>query len=296
MAKLGKENLIKFLQTSAGENVLRTSAKMVSRKIISAAQYYIGVPDGEFFTEKDFEESVVKAKKAYVTLNTIMGGETAEKDRFDEGKKQVPGLLTPLGVRKMVHLYTYLYCYGSGINRTTELATVRACRQSEISEGETVIDALTSTTKLSTEEIMQLGYGNKNHLAICCYKIHDKAAVFDMEELGKNYPKPEEKEVLLLTGSRLVAHCLGYNDTYRGKDGEPALMYEVEVYPPDFSNIEGNTEEIEKIVYNVQYISEIKDFYTELNTKENFPEVPACYKEWKDAFKKLVFLELKKLA
>ena len=88
MGKLSKQHLQKILQTSAGENALREAARVVSDEIISAAKYYMGVPDGKYFEKGEFDESVVKAKKAYVTLNTLMGGETAEMDRFKEGKKR----------------------------------------------------------------------------------------------------------------------------------------------------------------------------------------------------------------
>lgn len=296
MSKLSKQHLQKFLQTDAGETALRKAGKVVSEEIVSAAKYYIGVPDGKYFKTGEFEESVVKAKKAYITLNTIMGGETAEIDRFQEGKKQTPELFTIAGVRKMIHLFTHLYCLGSGNEGGIEFETVRACRQSEMEEGESVIEALTSTTKLSIEEIMQLGYGNKNGLAICRYHFHEGCVICDMEELGKNYPKPEEREVLLLMGNRLVTHCLGEDSQYVGKDGNPALIYEVDVCPPDFTRVTGDKEALEKVVYDKNTIEEIRLFYTALNAEGEFPEVPEGYKEWKEAFKKLVFLEIKKLA
>lgn len=296
MGKLNKQHLEKILQTRAGENALRVDENVVSQEIISAAKYYTGVPDGKYFNEKDFGKDVTEAKKAYITLNTVMGGETAEMDRFKEGKKQTSNLLTPLGVKKMINLFTHLYCFGSGNNTCVDFETVRACRQSEISEGESIVGPLTSTTKLSIDEIMVLGYGNKNGLAICRYKFHEGASIFDMEELGKEYLKPEEREVLLLMGNKLSAHCLGYDDRYLGKDGKPALIYEVDVYAPDFINITGDYETLENTVYNEQTIGEIKEFYEALNGEGEFPNVPECYKEWKEAFKKLVFLEIKKLA
>lgn len=296
MSKLSKQHLVKFLQTGAGENALREASKVVSKEIISAAKYYMGVPDGKYFEASQFEENAVKAKKAYVTLNTIMGGETAEKDRFNEGKKQTPELLTPYGVKKMLNLFTHLFCFASGDNSNITYETVRACRQSEISEGESIVGPLTSTTKLTVEEIMNLGYGNKNALAICRYKFHDGAAIFDMEKLGKDYLKPEEREVLLLMGNKLVAHCLGYDDRYIGKDGQPALMYEIDVYSPEFKITEERQEDLEKVVYNSKYIAEIRTFYEALNAGGEYPSVPDCYKEWKESFKKMVFLEISKFA
>jgi len=297
VSKISKQHLVSFLQTAAGGNALREAGAIASREIISAAKYYMGVPDGKYFEAKDFDSSVVNAKKAYVTLNTIMGGETAEEDRFNEGKKQVPGLLTPLGVKKMINLFTLLYCFASGDDVTDHLLeTVRACRQTEISEGHSTVEALSSTTKLSIDEIMELGYGNKNGLAICLYNFYEGAVVFDMERLGKEYLKPEEREVLLMMGNQLVATCLDYDSRFLGKDGKPALLYRVDVYPPYFGDCKDSQEELEKIVYDPDNIKTVQAFYTALNEEHKFPSIPACYHEWKDSFKKLVFMELSKFA
>ncbi len=296
MSEFNRKHLMKFLETSAGVNALRLAAEIVSNEMVSATKYYMGAPDGKYFEAKDFGENVVKAKKAYVTLNTIMGGETAEMDRFKEGKKQVPELLTPLGVKKMIHLFTHLYCFASGCSVAIAYETVRACRQSEVSEGKSIVGPLTSTTKLSVEEIMGLGYGNKNGLAICQYKFHEGAIVLDMEELGKDYLKPEEREVLLLMGNRLSARCQGYDDRYLGRDKQPALMYEIDVYSPEFGDIAESKQELRDVVYNDKVIDEIRKFYTALNEKSDFPCVPACYSQWKDHFQKMVFQELKKFS
>ena len=119
-----------------------------------------------------------------------------------------------------------------------------------------------------------------------------------MEKLGENYLKPDEKEVLLLMGNKLVAHCSGYDNRYLGKDGQPALMYDIEVYPPEFKEAGENQEEIEKSVFNSENIAEIRKFFEDLNNNVGgeFPSVPDCYEEWKSNFKKLVFLEISKLA
>ena len=296
MEKISKQHLLKFLQTEAGEKALREAARIVSKEIVSAEKYYVGTPDGKYFGSDQFEENAVTAKKAYVTLNTLMGGETAEFDRFTEGKKQVPELITPLGVKKMVNLFMHLYCFASGTSSDITYETVKACRQSEVSEGESIVGVLTSTTKLSVEEIMKLGYGNKNKLAICHYKFHDGAAICDMEKLQEEYLKPEEREVLLLMGNKIVAHCLGYDERYIGKDGQPALIYEVDVYPPEFEPIAEKEEDIKAIVYNSKYLTEVRKFYEALNQGGEYPAVPSCYEEWKKSFRKLVFMELAKLA
>jgi len=296
VCRINKRHLINLLQTSAGEDILRKAGGAVSEEIISAARYYMGVPDGKYFKAEDFDQSVVNAKKAYVTLNTLMGGETAEMERFSEGKKQVPGLITPLGVEKMINLFTHLYCFASGSARDNTFDTVRACRQTEILEGPSVVEALASTTKLSIDEIMKLGYGNKNGLAICYYKFYEGSVMFDMERLGKNYLKPEEREVLLMMGNRLKARKCGYDARYLGKDGQPALIYEVEVYPPEFKDIDETQKDLEKVVYNHDHIKAVQQFYAALNEEGEFPDVPECYSEWKSSFKKRVFQELKKFA
>lgn len=295
MNKFSKQHLINFLQTIAGEEAMREASRVVTRDIVSAAKYYMGIPDGKYFEASHIEEKAVNASKAYITINTIMGGDTAEMDRFKERKKQTPELLTPYGVKKMICLFTHLYCFASGNSDEITYETVRACRQTEVSEGESVVGPLTSTTKLSVDEIMKLGYGNKNGLAICHYKFHDGVAVFDMEELGKDYLKPEEREVLILMGNKLVATCSGYDDRYLGKDGKPALIYNIDVYAPEMVTCE-NQEELEKMVYNPSIIKEVKNFYKLLNVGGEFPEVPSCYAKWKESFKKLVFAEISKLA
>lgn len=117
-----------------------------------------------------------------------------------------------------------------------------------------------------------------------------------MEKLGKDYLKPEEREVLLLMGNRLSAHCQGYDDRYIGKDGQPALMYEIDVNSPEFDDIVESRQELKNVVYDEKSIDEIKKFYTALNEESSFPNVPACYTQWKNYFQKMVFQELKKLS
>ena len=294
---MSKQDFVKFLLTDAGEKAFEAAAQNLLSDTLHAALYYIGAPTGKFFEAEFFPGSVTMAKKAYVTLNTIMGGPTSEHDRFTEGKKQTPGLLTPMGVKKMVDLYTVLFCTAISTYTPITFETVRACRQTEVSEGTSFVGPLTSTTKLSVEEIMALGYGDKNGLAICRYKFHNGAIVFDMEEFLEHfYPKPDEREVLLLTGNKLVAHCSGYDDRYLGKDGQPALMYDIDVYPPEFTITNTTPEELKNIVYDPDSISEIQQFFTALNDfDKGFPPVPECYPQWKAAFKVLVYSELSKL-
>lgn len=291
MNEITSASMEKFFHTTTGNEILQN----IKGKIISAAQYYMGVPDGKFFEQEHFGEEVAKAKKAYITMNTLMGGDSSEHDRFAEGKKQTHGLLTIPGIRKMVELYTYLFFFATQTSEDIEFETVRACRQNEISEGESIVRALTSTTKLSVDEIMKFGYGNKIGLAICRYKIHKGAIVFDMEKLDEHYRKPEEREVLLLMGNKLVARYCGYDERYVGKDGKPAAIYEINVYPPESITEPINTTTLEAAVYNKNTLKEIRKFYYALNVASVFPKMPDCYPVWKANFQKLVLHEVSKL-
>ncbi len=294
MNQLSKEQVSNFFNTSAGEDLFEKLKDEIMQETISAAKYYMGVPDRLYFQEKDFDESVVNAKKAYITINTIMGGDTAEEDRFKEGKKQVYELMTPLGIKKIVKLITYLYFFGC-CNEDVSFETVRACRQTEVTGGVFTVEPLTSTTKLSISEIIELGYADKNGLAICNYKFHKGAVIFDMESLGKDYLKPEEREVLILPGNVLSCKPKGYHKKYVGRDGKPAFVYDIDVYAPDFEEVSLTKEQLENIVCNRYILEEIKKYFKALNEDGDFPKAPQLYKRWKNTFKALVFLELKNL-
>lgn len=311
MNKLNKETLINLLHTNTGrESLKRTISltsienyeKTISDNIISAQRYYVGNPDGKFITIDDFDEQTVKAKKAYETINTLIGNSSAEFMRFSEGKKQTPGLISSIGLQKIADMLVLLFSFA---NNGEDIAyeTVRACRQTEISEtleGEFgFVDALQSSTKATVEEVMEMGYGNKNKLAICKFHFNPGAVILDMSRFGKYYLKPEEKEVLILTGNNYKAKCLGFSDKFYGKDGKPALMYDVEVYKPDkFQKlIDCSVEELKQIVFDSKMISEIKSFYESLNTEigGKYPEEPYGYRNWKEAFKMYVYSELDKI-
>lgn len=256
---------------------------------ISAAKYYMGVPDGKFFSKDKFGEEVVNASNAYVTLNTLMGNETAELARYLEGKKHVVGLLTQAGVSQMLLLHqklAYLAVMLSNIKEPFEC--VRVCSQSEIRLGETFARMLTSTTKLSIEEIMQMEYGNESELAVCKYKIHPGAVVLDMEQLGEHYLKQEEREVLIIIGNKLVSRFCGYEACYIGKSGKPAAVYEIEVYSPNIPVFESD----EQSVFDEQTLAEVREFYEELNTHSEFPQIPSCYSQWKKSFQSMVYANL----
>ena len=311
MGKINKEVLIDLLHTNAGKESLRETisraniasfARKVSSEIISAQKYYVGNPDGKFITIKDFDEETVKAKKAYVTINTLMGNDEAEFMRFGEEKKQTPGLISSVGLQRIVDMLVLLFVFAND-GEKIEYDTVKACRQTEISEtaeGEYVfITALQSSTKATIEEILALGYGNKNKLAICKFHFHEGAVVLDMVRFGKDYLKPEEKEVLLLTGNKYQAKCLGYSDKFFGKDGQPALMYDVDVYAPDgfYWKVDSSEEELKEKVFNREMIEKVKKFYEALNVNigGEYPKEPEGYRAWKEAFKMYVYSQLDKI-
>lgn len=311
MSKIDKEVLIDLLHVNAGKEALRETisraniasfARKVSDDIISAQKYYVGNPDGKFITAKDFDEATVKAGKAYETINTLMGNDNAEFMRFSEGKKQTPGLISDVGLQKITDMLVLLFVFANDREKIN-YDTVRACRQTEISEtpeGEfDFIDALQSSTKATVEEIVALGYGNKNKLAICKFHFHEGAVVLDMVRFGKNYLKPEEKEVLLLTGNKYQAKCLGHSDKFFGKDGQPALMYDVDVYAPDgfFWKVDFSEEELKEKIFNRDMIAEVKEFYETLNSNigGEYPKEPDGYRKWKEAFKMYVYTQLDKV-
>ena len=294
MGKFTKQHLLKLLNTSAGETALKEAAKIASNEIISAAKYYIGTPDGKYFDKEHFESEVVEAGEAHQTINTILGGRTAEMDRFFEGKKQVPGLITSLGVRKIIHLVVLLYCLASGESKTITYETVKACRQSELLDENNMIRTLTSTTKLPVEEIMALGYGDKNHLAICRYHFKPGATFLDMEVLGEHYLKPEEREVLILPGSRFAITGVERTNCYVGRDGMPAKIFYVDVYPTVFEEIAEKQEDLEEIVFDENNLKQIRNYFIALNEETLLPIQPECYENWKNSVQKLMFLELKK--
>ena len=231
-----------------------------------------------------------------------MGNDKAELMRFSEGKKQTPGLITPVGLQKIADMFVLLFAFANNGEEIT-YDTVRACRQTEISETKEgayeFIDAFQSSTKATIEEIIALGYGNKNKLAICKFHFNKGAVVLDMERFGDDYLKPEEKEVLILTGNKYKAKCLGYSDSFFGKDGHPALMYDVEVFAPDkfYCKINESTEKLKQVVFDKNIITKVKNFYEALNTNigGKYPEEPKEYRYWKNAFKQYVYSELNKI-
>jgi len=300
-----------FLHTNVREDSLRESvtrantmgfARTLSDDIISAQRYYVGNPDGKFITPEDFDEQTVNAKKAYETINTLMGNDTAEFMRFSEGKKQTPGLISAVGLQKITDMLVLLFDFANDGKEIT-YDTVRACRQTEIAETKEgqydFIGALQSSTKATIEEIISLGYGNKNKLAICKFHFHPGAVVLDMARFGRYYLKPEEKEVLILTGNKYQAKCRGYSDKFHGKDGQPALMYDVDVYAPDQFrlNVHASKKELMDFVFDKDMISKVNNFFNALNDNigKDYPLEPKGYREWKVAFKMYVYNALDKI-
>lgn len=292
--KLTSDTLSKLMQTKAvSEGTLRS----IDEKIISAALYYTGSPDGKFFNIEDWPYEIYSAKKAYVTLNTIMGYKNSEYARFTEKKKQIPEFITQNGLKKIMELFILLYAHAvENCKSSTPFKTLKMCRQNEVIEGVSTIKPLTSTTKLSAKEIMKLGYGNKNNLAICKYTLHEGSVYFDMSDLGNYYQKPEEAEVLLLPGNTINTYYKGVSNEFYGRDGKYAHIYEVNVYSPYFELTTEPQEYLEEFVFNTSNLELIKNYFEKLNNFDtDFPSSPQCYYAWKKAFQQLVFRELSKL-
>ena len=276
---------------------LSDNAKSLTPKLISAAKYYYGVPDGKYFTTDYFDKDVIEAKKAYITLNTIIGNDSVEKEYFLEGKLQIPGLITSIGIKKSIELFSDLYLFGLCNSDDISTKEVHACkRASELKDN--FIQALTSTTKLSIDEIFSQGYGDKVDLAICHYILHEGAIVFDMEKLKSDYLKPHEREVLLLIGNQISVTCLGDDKNHIGKDGNPGKKYLIDVYAPQFDRIIKPTKyDLESIVFDEEILKEEKRFFEELNSNIGgcFPQIPEKHFVWKDALKQLIYRDLQKI-
>ena len=292
----------KDLNNPEGKEFLRKFVKENYDKIISAQKYYVGNPDERFITHNNFDEETVKSREAYETINTLMGDDTAELVRFIEGKKQTIGLISAVGLQKICDMICLFFAFAS-IGEPITYNTVRVCKQNEINktaEGELkVIKALKSSTKLPIEKIMDLGYGNKSKLAICKYNFKPRAVVLDMARFGKDYLKPEEKEVLILIGNKYNSKCIGFSDKFYDKDGEPAIMYDINIYPPDpfGKHIDISREELKKTVFDNKKITEIRKFYEALNDNigKEWPQEPPHYRKWKKAFKLYLYSELDKI-
>lgn len=254
--RLTSNTLKKLLRTKTAEEEVLQS---VESQIVSAALYYTGTPDYNFFTSEDWPDEICSAKKAYVTLNTIMGYKSAEHDRFIEGKKQIPEFFTPSGIKKIIELFILLYAHAvENRESAAHFKVLKMCRHNEVTEGISTIKPLTSTTKLSEKEIMELGYGDKNNLAICKYAFHEGVVYFDMEDLGSDYQKPEEAEVLLLPRNTLYTTYCGASTDYHGRDGKYAQIYKVDVYAPNFELTSEPQEYLEDIVFKSSTLELIK--------------------------------------
>lgn len=263
--------------------------KRINELAISAAKYYMGAPDGKFFSVEEFGIDVATAKNAYVTINTLMGNETAELARYFEKEKQVAGLITKEGLTRLILLYILLARLAVKVsNIKEEFECIRVCSKSEIELGESFAKALTSTTKLSVEEIMAMKYGKESELAICRYRIHPGAVVLDMEKLGIHYLKPDEREVLIIIGNKLVSRFCGYDMHYLGKTGKPATLYEIDVYSPSTPVIKVS----EQSVLDEERIKAIRKIYEQLNNSNTFPRIPEDYWRWKTEFQNLVYAKL----
>ena len=250
----------------------------------SALLWYMGSPNEMF--SWGLGDAVSNAKKIYVTINSLLGTDKAEEDRFYEGKKQVPELITSKGIQKIFELISIIYFFRDGEDIEVPKLT-RLARQSEMTEGKEVSTALRSATKLTAKECMALGYGDKNGLAICEYELAPGSVHFDYERLGEKYAKSEEREVLIAPGNELETTFLGYSEEFKGRDGKPAALYHVRVTPwnePDFLKIITYPQ----VVFDNSYIAKVKKYYQALNDNlgaETAPTPPESFYAWKKALR-----------
>ena len=89
-----------------------TNLKNLTFESFSAFQFYEGDTDNHFLPSNLFDENTRKAEKAYITINTIMQDNSTVEKIFKEGKKLLPELIRPEGVRKLLELYKIInICY-----------------------------------------------------------------------------------------------------------------------------------------------------------------------------------------
>ena len=263
-------------------------------RILPAVKFYEGDTDNTFLPEDLFDEKTRKAHKAYVTLNTLLEDDKAEEQRFKEGKLQIPGLITPEGIRKILDVYEgfYQFCLENPINHNVRLCAMK--RSNEINSP--FIRSLTSTTKQSPEDIYKQGYGDKVNLALCTYMLHPGALAFDFEKLGDLYAKKQEREVLLMPGNQWTVRKVGQDKRYLGRDGMPAEVFEIDVTAPNFDMVLKDKSDIsEDIVFDSKRLELVRNLYENINNNigGQCPEIPNEYWEWKHAFQQKAYSLLK---
>ncbi len=276
-------------------------------RTLSAINYYVGTPDGQFLKGCG---AATMAKKAYVTVNSLMRQQSnpdshldsPEYLRFIEGKKQTPDLISVEGINGILEMVRLMYVFAKSRDQK-ELQTLRAGRKSEVEvtgDEAQVITCFQSTTKDSLENLVNLGYTQKKDLAICKFHLHPSAVILDMESLGNAYGKPEEREVLILPSNCQIVTYVGEDPTVLGKDNLPAKRYDVHVYGPDqshyFDSLSTDEEFLRGIVFDFKNLVAERIFYEALNTNigGEFPEMPSCHYRWKQALNELIRLELRK--
>lgn len=265
-------------------------------RILPAVQFYEGDTNNSFLPEELFDEKTRKAPKADVTLNMLLDDDTAEKQRFLEGKLQTPGLITPEGVKKMLEIYEgfYQFCLQNPIDYNVNLCAMKRCSELD----SPFIRSLTSTTKHSPGKIYKQGYGDKVGLALCYYKLHKGALAFDYEKLGELYAKKQEREVLLMPGNKWNIRHIGQDKKYCGRDGNPAEVFEIDVCAPDFSKIIKNESNGgEDIVFDSQRLDLVRNILQEMNNNigGDFKNLPDEYWEWKHAFQQKAYSLLRNI-
>lgn len=281
------------------QNIVRLqSLKNLTPKAFSAFKFYEGDTDNDFLPSNLFDEKTRKESKAYITINTLMQDNSTEEKIFKEGKKLLPELITPEGVKKLLELYKTIYCFSNVIQDDTDQKLCAFKRCSELNGS--CLNSFTSVTKLSPEEIYKQGYGNKVDLAVCYYRLQKGARIFDFEQLGDLYKKKKEREVLLMIGNEIKVKPLGIDQNYLGNDNKPAKVYEICVSAPKFDKLVVESsifqeQKIKNFIFNKTYLEIVRNVYKTINENigDTFPSIPKEYWKWKYYFQQTVYRLLK---
>ena len=111
---------------------LRSHAiKGLTSMSLAAVLFYEGDVNNGFLPKESFDEETRKEPKAFVTLNTLLEGNNAEEQRFQDGKLQTPKLITREGIEKMLSLYGSLYRVSlhNPVDTNIKLCALKRCSE-----------------------------------------------------------------------------------------------------------------------------------------------------------------------
>lgn len=272
----------------------KNNIKNLTPEAFSALKFYEGDINNNYLPSNLFDEKTRKSSKAYITINTLMQDNSTEEKIFNEGKKLLPELITPEGIKKLLELYKNIYKSSYRISLDSNQIICAFKRNSEMNGS--CIKSFTSATKLSPEEIYQQGYGDKEDLSLCYYKLKKGAKIFDFEQLGDLYKKKHEREILLMIGNEIIVKPLGIDNRFLGNDGKPAKVYEIDVFGPNFDKLidENSNNQIQKIkdyIFNENNLEIVKNVFKSINENIDgkFPNISKKYWKWKYFFQQIVF-------